>query len=313
MSDVSITFAYDMLDPRSVEEARAHNDLVLARPFVLGIEVTVPALANRCSLGNVDPQHAGDRVDQAAIEAALSWPVPAAGSTLVTIRPDLDAVGAMAVFQLRAQHAPLAGAVLDRVGQVATSDRFDHGEWPGCRPLLDDEPSEPSMVAPIAALVSDHSQPLATRVSAMAKWLLTGDVPEEYYRRVAADTDALRTAFAEGTLRVTEHADGRFVLVEGTYPRAIALGYRRAPVVIAVNTAFRFRDGLPHRKITVAQFATGYADLRCAAARLNEREAGWGGSPTIIGSPQGEGSRVATADVLRIVADSLTVAARPTP
>src|SRR4051812_32832723 len=53
-------------------------------PQTLGIEVTVPALAAACALGNIDPQHTAGGDGRAAIEAALAWPLPDAGSTLVT-------------------------------------------------------------------------------------------------------------------------------------------------------------------------------------------------------------------------------------
>lgn len=78
----------------------------------LGIEVTDPAAAALCDLGNIDPQHghgaqgryALSAVEQngiAACDAALTWPLPPNGATLATVRPDLDSITAMAVLSLR--------------------------------------------------------------------------------------------------------------------------------------------------------------------------------------------------------------------
>lgn len=79
----------------------------------LGIEVTDPAVAAMCGLGNIDPQHgqhrplptwAAPRAGSAAIDfAALGYSaMPDPGASLVTSRPDVDSIGAMAVLVLRA-------------------------------------------------------------------------------------------------------------------------------------------------------------------------------------------------------------------
>lgn len=80
-------YKFATLDPRP----GADNPSVLGDK-TLGIEVTIPHLAERCGLGNIDPQHSGTSSHTAAILAALDVPLPPPGSTLVTIRPDLDSV-----------------------------------------------------------------------------------------------------------------------------------------------------------------------------------------------------------------------------
>lgn len=72
---------------------RGVGNEALLGPMTLGIEVTVPALAARCGLRNIDPQHTGGDPQHAAIEVCLEAPLPPDGATLVTIRPDLDSVG----------------------------------------------------------------------------------------------------------------------------------------------------------------------------------------------------------------------------
>ena len=74
-----------------------------------------------------------------------------------------------------------------------------------------------------------------------------------------------------------------------------------APVVVALNPEFRFRGGEPHRKFTVCQFSAGYCDIPGALRELNGLEEGWGGSPTIGGSPQGVSSALTVEEVVRVV------------
>jgi len=74
-----------------------------------------------------------------------------------------------------------------------------------------------------------------------------------------------------------------------------------APIVIAFNPAFRFQGGEPTRKFTVAQYKLGYVNLREVLRDLSELEPGWGGSPTIGGSPQGVSSKLSLEEVVEVV------------
>ena len=103
----------------------------------LGIEVTDPVLADACGLGNIDPQH-GNRpgpLVPAAIEACLDVALPPDGARLVTIRADADAIGAIALLQLRAQGARPDEPMRARIAGIAAADRHDRGRWPGPRAL----------------------------------------------------------------------------------------------------------------------------------------------------------------------------------
>lgn len=89
------TYSFGLLHPAAGTAAeRADNDRVLGL-HTLGIEVTVPALAVRCELGNIDPQHDGGGDRRTAVEVCFDWPLPPDGARLATIRPDLDALGGM--------------------------------------------------------------------------------------------------------------------------------------------------------------------------------------------------------------------------
>lgn len=312
-------FEYAVLDPRPTPEASAANDKVFedAPAGVLGIEITVPALAARCSLGNIDPQHGpGGDASRAAIEAAMEWPLPPKGAVLATVRPDLDSVGAMAILGLRAEgvRIPAGG-----VRRIADADKFARGPWPGPRVLpttADPWPSEGGAadtreLAPLGALCADFRRALAERVAGVEEWLLFGEAAfssarapflADYVGQVERERAEMIRALEEGEVRVEEAAGGKIALVDSTHRAAMAVGYARAPVVVARNPSFKVGGGDPHLKFTVAQYEPGHVDLKAALAELAEREPGWGGSPTIIGSPQGVASTLSAAEVVEVVA-----------
>lgn len=303
-------FFYSVLDPRNIPAAIETNDKVFENPVgVLGIEVTVPALVVRCVRGNIDPQHLGADPNKAAIELALDAVLPPDGTTLATIRADLDSIGAMAVLSLRYEgvdtttHERAA-----RICLVAESDRFARGGYPGQRPLprkenpwqeetASAESSRP--LAAIAAAVGDFKVPVGKRVGWMMNWLLAGEEPAGYRERVEAERAEMISALERGDIKV--RVEDVVAVVESSHRAATSVGYSQAPVVIALNRVFRFQGGEPHRKFTVCQFELGYVDLKKVAADLSERETGWGGSPTIMGSPQGQGSSLSIEEVVGVV------------
>lgn len=300
-----------LLDPRPTPAAAELNDAVLGNR-VLGIEVTIPALAVRCELGNIDPQHTEGRADRAAIEEAMEFPLGLPyglpyGAVMATIRADLDAVGAMAVILLRIRGG-FTPRTRERVAAVAASDKFSRGGWPGPQPFDFSTPSdmEKSKLAAIAVAVGDHKVPFAERVETMVWWLRTGDEPAGYREQYEAEQAEMRRALESGAIKAETAADGRLATVVSNHRAAMAIGYRLAPVVVAENPGFRLGGGEPHRKLTVAQFAAGYVHLEAAKQELAALEPGWGGSPTIIGSPQGVGSTLTLEQVVEVVTRHLT-------
>jgi hypothetical protein len=152
----------------------------------------------------------------------------------------------------------------------------------------------------MAAAVADFKVPIAERVAGMKQWLLTGEEPESYRSQVERERLDLIAAIEAGEVKI-KNVSPLVVAVETTHRAATMIGYHSAPVVVALNPAFRFGGGEPHRKFTVCQYVAGYVDLKAVAAELASFETGWGGSPTIIGSPQGVGSTLTIDDVVSVV------------
>jgi hypothetical protein len=293
----------------AIVNVRKKNDEVLGER-TLGIEVTVPEFAARCGLGNIDPQHIGGDATRAAIEECLTVALPPEDAILVTVRSDLDALGGMAVLTIRAKGLELSPEALDRVRLIAEADKFAYGEWSGPRPLpkwdIDDYASAlvddlHSKLAAIGGAIVDYKLPVAERVALAERWILTGEEPTEYRRKYHEERKQIADAIAAGKIQVSTAADGKIAVVVSENRAGTSIGYCIAPIVVLLNPQFRFEGSEPHRKFTVCQFKEGYVDLRAVVSELNEREPGWGGSPTIIGSPQGSGSQLNMTDVLSVV------------
>ena len=302
-------YTYGLLDLRA---GAAGENLPLLGAATLGIEVTVPELARRCGLGNIDPQHGGGAGVGAsratAIEACLTAAPPPAGATLVTVRPDLDAFGAMALLTFRRAGGKPGPDMRARIDRIARADRFDHGPWPGPRPLpptLDDFASithqDPALVAVIGAMF-DRDLTARDRVDLAARWLETGAEPGGYRERWTAHARVLLDGLASGAVAVEARAGGRIALVTSRLPGSLRLGYSRAPVVVAHDPGGApDADPPAPRRVVVAQYAPGYVGLSGLRDALARQEPGWGGSSTLLGSPQGRACGLGAEEIVAVV------------
>lgn len=306
---------FEILDPRPIEAAKVENERIFASGPVLGIEVTIPALAARCQLGNIDPQHTGGNKDLAAIEVALTAELPPADAVLATVRPDLDSVGAMAVIAMRAEGIVFNNDMYSVVDKIANFDKFARGEWPGKQPLPSREnpwPEKWAHMMPEILAAEDSGVPLKKRVHGIKKMIAFADsscssAGLEYHRQAKVERMKVIEALEAGQIKVD--LQDYLVVVESIHKAAInPVGYSFAPVVVALNPEFRPRADIPAvRKFTIAQYQTGYVDLKAVTAELNQLEPGtttdskWGGSPTIVGSPQGVSSVLTVDQVVAVV------------
>lgn len=308
-----------LLDPRNLPVAVENNKKIFEAGDVYGIEVTVPALAEQCE-GNIDPQHTGGNVNLCAIELALTAELPEEGSILATVRADLDSIGAMAVMSDRLdmesksinhnvkEFNDYIEGYLRRIDQVAESDKFAHGGYPGPKSLPTIENpwvDGGSELSAIAAAVADFKTPLTDRVAVMGKWLVSGEEPAKYREQVEKERLDLVNALELGKIcyDVISDKDGGsdIAVVETSHRAATTVGYLLAPVVIAFNPEFKQGPGEAYKKYTICQFENKFVDIKAVREELNELEPGWGGSPTIIGSPQGVSSQLSIEDVATIV------------
>ena len=213
----------------------------------------------------------------------------------------------MAVLGLRAAGTYIDPAMRTRIGIIARADRFDHSVWPGPRPMPRDakEMDEVGLgeqgCGALAAGLSDPVLSPSDGVAAARNWIAVGAVPDTWRDRAQGASAALFAAWTLGRVKLSVPDPGGIALVEGFAPGALRFGYRHAPVVVAVDDSPRGDPPAPWRKISVAQWQTGHVDLVSAAALLNVAEPGWGGSPTIVGSPQGRPCHSPLARIMAVL------------
>jgi hypothetical protein len=272
----------------------------------LGIEVTEPELALQCGLGNLDPQHGPDGVDMAAIEGALHWPLPARGSTLVTLRADPDSTGAMAVLELRAR-GQFHDEMLPRIGLIARCDSFRHGSWrrwQARHPLPPSRARSTHFEGPaleyraLGQAIRRQGLNLQAAVELTGRWLMTGELASRDFRAAIVRQRRLVQAWNARKIVIRGLGPG-LAHVRSDSSGALSLGYCVAPVVIAE------RGLCAARKVTIAKFDRGWIDLQEMHRQLNALEPGWGGSPSILGSPQGVPCRLPMSLIQALVVSEI--------
>ncbi len=303
-------YQFGLIDPRPIPEARSANEKLFENPHgVLGIEVTIPAYAQKCTLGNIDPQHSDGNVDLAAIEVAQTLDVPPSHATMITVRADLDAFGAMALIKYRANGGEVTPEIKARIEEIAKTDKFARGGWPGKTDLPSKKKpwptsggtSETESLAGIAARVMDFKVPVVDRIKSMEEYLTLGTEPSSYQDKVEAERVDMIQALENGAIKIEVVADGNIAYVESSHRAGTSLGYSQAPIVVAFNPTFKQGPGDAYKKYTVCQYEGTWADLVAVKNELAQLEEGWGGSPNIIGSPQGKSSELSPKQVIGTV------------
>lgn len=299
-------YAFGLLDPRPIPAAKEANEKVFAQAKngILGIEMTLPEYIEKCNLGNIDPQHTDGDITTAAIDIAVNMPVPEKDVLMVTVRPDLDALGSMALLNLRQKGLSLNSEVLERVKMISVSDTFANGEWEA-KPLPNYNNIWAGVknkeLSSISAAVMDFKLPVNDRVKIIEEWLETGKEPSLYRDKVNKDRIDLVDMLERGDIKYKTEFGGKLSLVTSTSIAGTSVGYSLSPITAVTNPAFSFQGNAPIIKHTICQYKLGYVDLPAVLKELNEIEKGWGGSPTIIGSPQGVSSVVAQDKIAEIV------------
>ncbi len=304
-------YQYGLIDLRNIPEAKAANEKLFSNPKgVLGIEVTIPAYAERCTLGNIDPQHTDGNKDLAAIEVAQTCNIPPSEASLVTVRADLDALGSMALLKYRASGEEITPEMLARIEAIAKKDKFARGGWPGKSELPNKAnpwptyrgAQEDKILSPINARTMDFKVPVADRVKSMEEYLVQGTEPAGYREKVEIERAQMIEALETGKIKIEVVSDGNVAYVETSHLSGMTLGYSQAPIVVASNPAFKQGSGDAYKKYTICQYDDTWLDLVAVKNELAALENGWGGSPTIIGSPQGKSSEIPPEKIIEIVA-----------
>jgi len=79
-----------------------------------------------------------------------------------------------------------------------------------------------------------------------------------------------------------------------------------AKIAKEANVPATVKETYTYRKVSICQHEAGYVDLTAVKTELAAKEQGWGGSPTFIGSPQGQNCKTSMSDIKKIVFACLT-------
>lgn len=285
----------------SVEAEEHNNEWTGAK--TLGIEVTRSTLAERCGLGNIDPQHViGGK--SSAIEDAMTFPLPADDSRLVTIRLDKDAVGAMALLELRRQGKE---GKVDKmlVHWIGVLDRMRYPDareqYPELAAMFTGEITDAMNV-----IVKDDRRLLPRKVREIGS-ILCGEMPREEISKIAAMRERNRTNFNVETFG----SNVGFTFAPGKYEEARNWGNPRFPVFVVHDPERRTESGGMQDRWTLVRQRGKFdrlqfdADINLAEATargvkledLQKQSLVWGGNENIVSSPQGNGFGTALSKV----------------
>ncbi len=303
-----MAYRFGLLRTDVSAEADAHNAELLG-PSTLGIEVTTEPFIARCGLGNLNSQHMPGG-GPAAIEEALLCPLPPDGSTLVTIRPDKDSIGAMAVLHLRLFKKD---ATIDKllVSWIGTLDNIGgkraHEEFPDLAEYFRN-----SFEAEALNVIANGSRwpDIEAKVRDSAR-LLSKQMPKTEVDGIARMHKNTRETFD-----VEMYGAIAFILAPGKYRVARQWGNFRHDIVLVHDPEVSTPEGPCSRWSVVRRtdsfnLARFTEDVNMAEAKarglsvevLKDLGLSWGGNQSITSSPTGVGrsSKLLKPEILRLV------------
>ncbi len=269
----------------------------------LGIEVTIPSLAAKCGLGNIDHHREGDDSDTpSACEQALTCPY--VDCHVVGVLADADTLTAMAVLWAKVfsvesdacngYYPEESGYKVDEelVNKIGLIDR----KGPASKPdlLLD------KRVLYIRAIAAQKDMDLSDQVYSIMLVLCGKKLNDEDLKLIEAEE--LKFIDAEKASKIKMVGD--IVIVESSHSMATQIGYKYGDVLICINNTFPkdFKDATKgtYRKITLCK-RDDHVPYNINFSKLNSLENGWGGRPTIGGSPQGIDSNLTIDQILSCI------------
>ena len=302
-----------MINPKTKENVRETEMIKLKelkeKGFTLvGLEMTVPSLAELCDR-NIDPQHTEGKADQSCVKEVAEKAPELLGwfkkqdldkIVFVTNRVDVDAIGAYVLADRYLKGEKVA--FNENVAAIDAHDTHLGDKWEGPKPIeqaFDPESKTGALAASIKVFMVTPKN-----IEDVKTFIDTGNVDETIMDGYKKSQQGIINKVKSGDIKA--EVVGGIAYVETTLPCATNVGYSFAPVVVATNPAMRNPDGTTYRKVSVCQHETGYVDLGAVKNELAKKEAGWGGSPTFIGSPQGQNCKIELHEIKKLLYAGLT-------
>lgn len=270
---------------------------------IIGLEMTEPELVALCNR-NIDPQHTEGKAEQSCAKEIAEKAPELLGwfksknldkIIFVTNRVDVDAVGAyiLADRYLRGERVSMN----DSIEAINAHDTHLGAVWSGAKPIeeaFNPESKTGALAASIQVFcVTDKN------IEDVRNFIDTGEVSFEVMDNFRKSQQAIIYKVKSGEIKT--EVIGGVAYVESSDRAATNVGYSMAPVVVAINPVMRAPDGHTYRKVSICQHEVGYVNLKMVAAELTAKEAGWGGSPTFIGSPQNQDCTLGISEIKKLV------------
>jgi hypothetical protein len=308
------------LNVRSLDaELKFLQNLQKSNDVTIGFEITNDLISQYLDI-NIDPQHNFDQNTKTTCVEELINLLPKLYEQtknrriwLFFLKTDLDSIAAATILYLYfSKSINIENPVIsERIFNIANYDR--HGrKW---EPKLFDNKVDLDKESELCEcikfkiprglfmLISGWKNTLDHKISTMRDWILTGTFKEiDFYNQMA--TENFKEALSSSKIEII--SPDKLVFVRSNKRGACGIGYQFAPVVIAMNPSFRFGFGdsrVYGRKWAIAQCDSGFIPMSEILNSVLELEPGWGGSETIIGSPQLTPSRISKDDIVEITSD----------
>lgn len=309
-------YTYGILLTDDNEKARQHNRKLLG-PTTLGIEITRSDLAEKCGLGNIDPQHGlSPQPNQSAISDSLTYSLPPEGTTLVTIRPDADAFGAMAVLTARSEGKQnlIRHELIEMVHLI---DCFGLDTALQKNPKIQEYRRENDALQQIVRNRSSRWPSIKERVLAVMQ-ILTDMMAIHKIEEVALMREI--ADYTEFRLTIVVPDTVMFIETRGQYSAARSYGQQRFPITIICDYEYVMpgvEGYMPHKRLCIAkQNGTNVIDMNRLKRYLNQTEAHlrnlslceleklnllWGGPINLAVFPQSKVSEIGKNEMFYIV------------
>ena len=293
-----MNYTFGLLSADNTVHSAANNAQLLGAN-TLGIEVTQTLLARRCGLGNIDPQHgAQTNAASSAIEECLTCALPPKGSVIVTLRPDKDAFGAIAVLELRCAGKDKK---IDQwlVRWIGALDRMPYRDARVQYPALD-EACQQFLIDAMNYIVHSREYELSQKISLLGQ-ILTRELSDTELQRLANRREQLE----QETFRVDMFGRVAFINAPGRYRSAREYGNRNFPVVVIFDPEHHPDGSESHQRWCVVRQSRplvfdrkGFLEeinLWEAKTRgislevLHDQSYAWGGPNNMVVSAQGVG------------------------
>jgi hypothetical protein len=180
------------------------------------------------------------------------------------------------------------------VMEINKHNTFQSAKWTGPKDIeqaFGPESKTGSLAASIKVFAVTQDN-----INDVAKFIDTGEVDEKLMSAYREKQQDIINKVRSGEIKVASH--NGISVVEPPEPCATSVAYAYNPVGIAYNPKMG--------KYSVFQHEEGYVEMKAIQEDLAKLESGWGGSPTFLGSKQGEPSELTMEQIKKVVSAHLT-------